>query len=193
MLSLLKVEPMHPYRMQQLIKQMGKDEVINVEPRATLYKIIDRLRRSGLIAVLGTERGSQWPDRTVYELTGEGDEVAAGWLRDMLADPRKSFAEFPAAVSFIPLLEPDEVLTGLQARSDWLRAEIERLDGAVAAARPTVPVVWLLDTEYLLAVTRAEARWVDSVLAELRAGRLTWSRPGPREVADSMAAGRMTR
>ncbi|GAA3439010.1 hypothetical protein [Kutzneria kofuensis] len=59
---------MHPYRMQQLIKQWGKDEVINVEPRASLYKMIERLRNTGLIAVLNTERDSQWPERTVYEL-----------------------------------------------------------------------------------------------------------------------------
>ena len=193
MLCLLKAEPMHPYRMQQLIKQRGKDEVINVEPRASLYKMIERLCRSGLIAVLGTERGGQWPDRTVYELTDEGDEVATGWLRDMLSDPRRSFAEFPAAVSFIPLLAPDEVLTALRARSDWLRAEIERLNGMAAAAGPTVPVVWLLDTEYLLAVARAEARWVDSVLAELRAGRLTWSQQGLRGVTDSMTASQAAR
>ena len=187
MLSLLKVEPMHPYRMQQLIKQWGKDEVINVEPRASLYKMIDRLRGAGLIEVLGTERDSQWPERTVYRLTDEGDAVAMDWLRDMLSDPRKSYAEFPAAVSFIPLLEPDEVVTRLTARSDWLRTEVERLEGALAESTPTVPAVSLLDTEYLLAVARAESRWVESVLAELRAGRLAWTQRELREVTESAA------
>jgi len=192
-LSLLKVEPMHPYRMQQLIKKWGKDEVINVEPRASLYKMIERLRNTGLIAVLGTERDSQWPERTVYELTEHGDEVAMEWLRDMLSHPRKSFAEFPAAVSFIPLLEPDEVITRLEARSAWLRAETDRLAAMIDASAPTVPAVSLLDTEYLLAVTGVEARWVDSVLAELRAGRLTWTQEGLREVTESAARGHTTR
>jgi DNA-binding PadR family transcriptional regulator len=192
-LSLLKVEPMHPYRMQQLIKQWGKHEVINVEPRASLYKMIERLRNAELIAVLSTERDSQWPERTVYELTPAGDEVAMEWLRDMLSDPRKTFAEFPAAVSFIPLLEPDEVESSLVARSVRLRAEAERLTTMVEAATPTVPPVSLLDAEYLLAIARAELRWVDSVLAELRAGRLTWTVAGLREITESEARGQSTR
>ena len=31
---------MHPYRMQQLIKERGKDLVINVQRRASLYQTI---------------------------------------------------------------------------------------------------------------------------------------------------------
>jgi DNA-binding PadR family transcriptional regulator len=192
-LSLLKVEPMHPYRMQQLIKQWGKDEVINVEPRASLYKMIERLRNTGLIAVLNTERDSQWPERTVYAITAEGDEVAAEWLRDMLSDPKKSFAEFPAAVSFIPLLEPAEVITRLETRLGRLRAEADRLAAGIEATASVVPAVSLLDAEYLLAVTTAEIRWVDSVLTELRAGRLTWTQEGLRAVTESEADGLPTR
>jgi DNA-binding PadR family transcriptional regulator len=192
-LSLLKVEPMHPYRMQQLIKQWGKDEVINVEPRASLYKMIERLRNTGLIAVLNTERDSQWPERTVYEITAEGDAVSAEWLRDMLSDPRKSFAEFPAAVSFIPLLEPAEAITRLEARAVRLRAEADRLTAGIEASAPAVPAVSLLDAEYLLAVASAEARWVDAVLTELRAGRLTWTQEGLRAVTESQGDGLATR
>ena len=42
-LAFLYERPMHPYRMQQLIKERGKDEVINVRQRASLYQTIDRL------------------------------------------------------------------------------------------------------------------------------------------------------
>ena len=60
---------MHPYRMQQLIKERGKDEVINVRQRASLYQTIERLLRSGLIAIKEVEREEKWPERTIYELT----------------------------------------------------------------------------------------------------------------------------
>jgi DNA-binding PadR family transcriptional regulator len=155
--------------------------------------MIERLRNTGLIAVLNTERDSQWPERTVYEITEEGDAVAADWLRDMLSDPRKSFAEFPAAVSFIPLLEPAEVTARLEARAERLRAETERLAAGIEASTPAVPAVSLLDAEYLLAVTSAEARWVESVLVELRAGRLTWTQEGLRAVTESQGDGPATR
>jgi DNA-binding PadR family transcriptional regulator len=55
-LALLYEEPMHPYRMQQLIKERAKDEVINVRLRASLYQTISRLLRDGLIAVQETAR-----------------------------------------------------------------------------------------------------------------------------------------
>ncbi|MBN9135172.1 MAG: helix-turn-helix transcriptional regulator, partial [Phyllobacterium sp.] len=49
-LAMLYEAPMHPYRMQQLIKERGKDEVINVTQRASLYQTVNRLEREGLIA-----------------------------------------------------------------------------------------------------------------------------------------------
>ena len=64
-LALLYEESMHPYRMQRLIKQRGKDEVINVRQRASLYQTIDRLLRAGLIAVRGTARAERRPERTI--------------------------------------------------------------------------------------------------------------------------------
>lgn len=48
-LGMLMEEPLHPYRMQRLIKERGKDEVINVTQRASLYQTIQRLEREGLI------------------------------------------------------------------------------------------------------------------------------------------------
>lgn len=50
-LCLLIEEPMHPYRMQQLIKERGKDEVINVRYRNSIYQTIDRLHRDRAIVI----------------------------------------------------------------------------------------------------------------------------------------------
>src|SRR5690606_18421032 len=55
-LVLLAEEPMHPYRMQRLIKERGKDLVINVQRRASLYQTIRQLLRAGLIRVRETSR-----------------------------------------------------------------------------------------------------------------------------------------
>src|SRR5215469_4442348 len=68
-LSLLHAAPLHPYGIQRLLKQWGKDHVINVGQRANLYKTIRRLDQAGLISVRQTERDQQYPERTVYELT----------------------------------------------------------------------------------------------------------------------------
>jgi hypothetical protein len=39
-----------------------------------------------------------------------------------------------------------------------------------------LPRIATLEAEYQRAVLEAEARWVQSVIAELRSGQLTWSR-----------------
>ena len=109
-LALLHNRPLHPYGIQRLIKEWGKEQVVNVEQRASLYRTIDRLNAAGLIAVRQTERGSQYPERTVYEVTGAGREAARTWLREMVAAPKREFPEFPAAVSNMMLLPPERII-----------------------------------------------------------------------------------
>src|ERR1700722_12807771 len=60
-LAMLYEAPMHPYRMQRLIKERGKDEVINVTQRAHLYQTIRRLEREGLISAQGVTREEKRP------------------------------------------------------------------------------------------------------------------------------------
>jgi DNA-binding PadR family transcriptional regulator len=175
-LFMLISEPLHPYELQRRMKHWGKDRVVNLEQRANLYKTIDRLARAGLIAVRKTERDKRFPERTVYELTDEGLRVGREWLVEMLSTPRNEFPQFPAALSFVFGLTPEETLAVLEKRAGFLReslAEMERelsFDGGV---KP--PAVTLLDTEYLRAVTAAEVKWVDGVVGQIRAGGLSWS------------------
>jgi len=63
-LGLACEEPMHPYRMQTLIKQRGKDQVANAAQRNSVYQTIDALQRAGLIATRETTRGSNRWTRT---------------------------------------------------------------------------------------------------------------------------------
>ena len=174
-LCLLYGGPLHPYRMQRLLKEWGKDQVINVGQRSSLYKTIGRLTESGLIAVRQTERDHQYPERTVYELTPEGRDYALKWLAEMLANHHNEFPTFPAALSFAMLLGPNGVLSALRERSGLLNAAVSELRAALTEHAPAVPRVALLETEYQLAITEAELRWVQQTTDELASGSLTWS------------------
>lgn len=173
-LGLLGGGPLHPYAMQRRIKAWGKDQVVNVGQRANLYKTIDRLHQAGLIAVRQTERDQGFPERTVYELTEEGLRQGREWLADMLSTPRNEFPEFPAALSFVFGLTPEEALAALERRAALLRETLARLDRELAAESGP-PRLFLLETEYLRAVTAAEVSWVSGVVEDLRKGTLTWS------------------
>jgi DNA-binding PadR family transcriptional regulator len=188
-LATLFEEPMHPYRMQQLIKERGKDQVINVRDRASIYQTIERLLREGLIAVAETARDERRPERTVYRLTEEGRETVCDWLREMLSTPGREFPAFPAALSFLPLLTPEDALRQIEERALRLEGDLARLEAMLASAGRTLPRLFLVEDEYRVAVLRAELAWVRALADDLRAGRLTWSEEWFQSFAASLAGG----
>jgi len=173
-LSLLEMGPLHPYGLQRLIRLWGKDTVVNVSQRASLYKTIARLEKAGLIAVRHTERDQRFPERTVYELTDEGRRQGREWLEEMVSTPRNEFPRFPAALSFAMLLGPGDLRTLLERRAEALREQVAGLDRELADYGH-LPRVTLIESEYQRAVIAAELDWVDAVATDLRSGELTWS------------------
>ncbi|WP_441248193.1 PadR family transcriptional regulator [Kitasatospora sp. McL0602] len=184
-LALLHYKPLHPYGIQRLVKDWGKEQVVNVRQRASLYRTIERLDGDGLIAVRETERDQQYPERTVYEVTDAGRETARAWLEEMLSTPKHEFPEFPAALSNLLLLTPEEIANALERRADALAQQLDALEAALAAeAGQGLPRITRLESEYLRAVTAAELEWVRAVVEDLRAGGLAWS----KDHLDALAA-----
>src|SRR5437879_7352444 len=173
-LFMLAGGPIHPYEMQRRIKLWGKDQVVNVAQRANLYKTIERLREAGLIAVRQTERDQRFPERTVYELTEAGWRTGQEWLTEMLSTPRNEFPELPAALSFLFGITPGEARAALERRAKLLREKVAELDRELQAESGP-PRLFLVESEYLRAVTSAELEWVSGVVEDLRTGELTWS------------------
>ena len=174
-LALLHYRPLHPYGIQQLLKQGGMEQVVKVGQRAGLYRTIERLQAGGLITVRHTERDQQYPERTVYEVTEEGRAATREWLEQMLAVPKAEFPVFPAALSNMLLLSPEEVTPILERRAARLAAQRAELGRQSAEAATGLPRITLLENEYLLAVLDAEERWLQGVISDLRDGSLTWS------------------
>src|SRR6266540_5911478 len=95
-LWLLFEGPKHVYRMQKLLEQQGKDRVVNVRSRASMYQTIERLMRLGLVEVQETVHSEGYPDRIVYAISERGRETAREWLREMLTSTGGEFPEFIA-------------------------------------------------------------------------------------------------
>lgn len=184
-LALLNYEPLHPYGVQRLLKQWGKDQVVNVGQRAGLYRTIERLLAAGLIEVRGTGRDQQYPERTVYEATDAGRAAARVWLEEMLANPKYEFPQFPVALSNVMMMLPDEARQVLEQRAEALAETLAGLERSLEQEeRLALPRVTMLESEYLRAVTSAELDWVRSVIEDLRAGSLSWDATSLREMAD---------
>ncbi|MFC5065343.1 PadR family transcriptional regulator [Actinomycetospora atypica] len=173
-LALAVEEPMHPYRMQQLIRERGKDKVVNVGQRSQLYKTIDRLTRDGLLEVRTTERPATRPERTVYAATEAGHETAITWTLDMLTAPRHDFGEFTAALAYLALITPDIARDALELRLADRRAERDRVRDELERVGPHVPRFFLVEAEYALAHLETDVAWIEGLLGDLDDRTLRW-------------------
>jgi DNA-binding PadR family transcriptional regulator len=176
-------EPMHAYKMQKLFEATGKDRVVNVKSRASLYQTLERLQRHGLVTVTETVRAQGYPDRVIYAITDRGREVAREWLREMLRATDNDYPEFLAALSILFGLPPEEARAELELRVQRLSADLTEARGALAAVPPELPRLFLLEEEYRIALLDAEVSFLSGLIEDLDAGRLTWSEEWLRQVA----------
>src|SRR3954453_3650829 len=171
LLALLTEAPMHPYRMQQVIKERGQDQLVNVAQRNSVYQALDRLVRDGLARPATPAREARRPERTTYEITEDGAATFRRWLTEMLPAPAREFPEFPAALAFLAILAPAEVKALLAAR---IEAQQERLTAIHEQAPPGMPRLFLIEDEYRAAMLSAEIAWLRSVVTDLDSGTFTW-------------------
>ena len=181
-LALLTEAPMHAYRMQQMIKSRGKDKVVNVRQRTSLHQTLARLERLGFVETRAVAKSENRPDRTIYAITAGGRSAAKVWLCEMLTTIGDEFPAFPAAVSVLVMLTPDEARTQLVRRGEALRGAIVQL-AAEAGEVGALPRLFLLEDAYRTQMIKAELAWLETVINDLESGELTWNDQWIAEVA----------
>jgi DNA-binding PadR family transcriptional regulator len=165
-LSALVERPMHPYEMASMLRARGKDHDMKIK-WGSLYTVVGNLEKHGLIAATENVRQGGRPERTVYEITGDGRAELADWLRELLATPEPEQPRFAAALSFMAVLPPDDVTALLRERLTALTEAIAADRAALTAVAQEVPRLFLVESEYDLAIRQAEATWLRSLLDEL--------------------------
>ena len=173
-LALLREAPMHPYQMQRLLHMRHKDEIMALK-RGSLYHAIRRLAENELIEVEQTGREGRRPERTTYRITPAGISAFLDVLRKIVATPRRESSECMAAMGFLVHLDPGEACQLLEERDRNLKVEIDDIAARLADAVAHAGRINLIESEYLLAMLRAERAWVRALQAEIREGKLTWN------------------
>ena len=168
-LSALTQRPMHPYEVAATLRGQGKDQDMEIK-WGSLYTVIQNLAKHGMIEATESARAGRRPERTIYRITDSGRDELVDWARELVSTPVREFPRFRAGLSVLSILHPDEAVRLLRQRLDRLEEAITAARAELARYAEHLPRLFLVESEYDLAMQQAEAAWIGSLLDELTAG-----------------------
>jgi len=177
-LELLYERPMHPYEMNQLMRERHVDRRVKLRP-GSLYHTVERLQSQGFIEIVDTQRQGRRPERTVYALTDLGRDTFAAQTREMLATLAPDYTPYAVALSAGNELEREDFMYQLERRIVQLRSALaaER-EMAQSLEDRRLPRMYWIDFDYIVHQRQSELDWTRKLLDDLRSDRLPW--PGQK-------------
>jgi DNA-binding PadR family transcriptional regulator len=169
LLTLLTERPMYPYEMAATLRHRGKDQSIKIN-WGSLYTVVQNLEKHGFIETVEVGREGRQPERTTYQITDVGRAELADWLRELISEPEREYTRFEAALAECAVLSPRELTDLLKQRLDALEAANAEHQAGLETWGAGLPRLFLIESEYHLALRRAETEWVRGVLKEFTDG-----------------------
>lgn len=171
-LASLFERPMHPYEMATTMRERGKDQSIKLN-YGSLYTVVEALQQHGLIVAQETEREGRRPERTVYRLTDAGRIELFDWVSELLGTPAKEYTRFEAGLALAGVLPPDDIAALLDQRCRHLEQEIAQMRALLQAIQQQgLARIFVIESEYTLAMREAELAWTREIADEIRSGAL---------------------
>ncbi len=169
LLTLLTERPMYPYEMAATLRHRGKDQSMKIN-WGSLYTVVQNLEKHGFIETVEVGREGRQPERTTYQITDAGRAELKDWLRELISEPEREYTRFEAALAECAVLSPRELTDLLRQRLDTLEAGIAEHQAGLETWGAGLPRLFLIESEYHLALRRAETEWVRSLLKEFTDG-----------------------
>jgi DNA-binding PadR family transcriptional regulator len=173
-LELLHEAPMHPYEIQQKIRERRLGRLTKVTV-GSLYHAVEKLQTDGLIEVVETSREGKRPEKTTYKLTHSGIDAFREEVLSHVSEITTEYPRFAMAVAHLHTLRRDEAVEELRRRAVALRKKLAVADVTIdeLSSQDLEPMFWI-DLKYSRFMRQAELDWVEQLIDQLVKGELPW-------------------
>ena len=169
-MSLLAERPMHGYQANAELERREWRDWVDIS-RPQLYYSMEKLARTGMIAVADTDEPSGGPDRRVFATTAKGRAALASALE---REDWSAQRDRPAFLTWLALswqARPGVVARQLARRKEFLQAQLAKEQSTLRDVHREVghryhEAVWMI--ELMIAQFRTELRWLSKLSRELR-------------------------
>ncbi len=165
LLGILMAQSQHGYQINEFI-EMNLSRVTDMK-KPTAYATLDRLGEAGYVQVHEEQRGNR-PRRKVYTITESGRQHFLDLLRLSLATRDKMIFASDIGMMFLDHLAVEEAVSLIEHRLANVNAEIRQQE---LAPRHGFGLGVDLAIEHHLVHLKADAEWLNSVIARLREQR----------------------
>ncbi len=137
-LSLIAEQPRHGYQIEQVIeaRQMRNWTEIGF---SSIYYLLKKLEKEGLIAGELQPAATQGPPRKVYTITAAGQAQFQTEILATLSAPAPPQDPFQLALANLPAIPPAQALAALQAHLAALQANAEHVTARWQSLGPQAP------------------------------------------------------
>ena len=178
-------QPVHGYDVRRELLSWQLEEVSNVKP-GSIYSALKTLERDGLIAVVSRDQAGNRPERTVYELTGEGEKEFQLLLRKAWWTVEPAVQPLVPALTMLPSMPRDELIAVLDSRIDQLRGYerqsefmLAQIKDGATGENGAVPEHVRELMYFLRGQARAEIEWATSFRQRVKSGSYTFAGEAP--------------
>jgi DNA-binding PadR family transcriptional regulator len=158
--------PLHGHQIRQQA-QSDRTELFSDVKVGSVYGALKRMASEGLIREVRTERVGNRPERTIYEITREGQRSLAA-IRDMaLRDLDRHDDPFDLALVQARDLAEEDLEQIVQVRLAGLKVKATSMQHQAEAADPYLNEAERLVCQHLIERAEAEVRWHTDLAARL--------------------------
>ncbi|MFC7330883.1 GyrI-like domain-containing protein [Marinactinospora rubrisoli] len=165
LLGLLTERPRHGYELEEVITDRGMREWTEIG-FSSIYYLLGRLDKRGLIAQVAAPPGTRGRARKVYAATAEGRRVCAESAEAAIAEPRPVFPAVLVGLANQPAVPPERLRAALDRRAAALEERATALRRAAYRDRHAPAFVQAI-FDYSLRQLDAERAWLAAYRASL--------------------------